>query len=128
MLVKLIHFIVPEGKDFFADEKRVNDFKNLITTKVDSEESKAAGLIFAGIQVSPAKITRADVFTVGVPAFNDAQVAETIAFRTALEAEGFDIISDEAVIDAVEDVQKLGDFTQLVFENGVLVTEIKPAA
>ena len=128
MLVKLVHFIAPEGKDFFADEKRVADFKSLIGSKFGSAEAAAAGQVYAGIQVSPAKITRIDVFAAGIPVFNESQTAASITCRNTLEAVGFDIITDDAVIDAIEDVQKLGDFTQLVFENGVLVTEIKSAA
>ena len=128
MLVKLIHFIAPEGKDFFADAKRVSDFKSLIASKFGSPEAAAAGLVYAGIQITPAKITRADVFTVSFPAFNEAQHSATTVFREGLEADGFTVVTDETEIDVVEDLAKLGDFTQLAIENGVLVTEIQPAA
>lgn len=128
MLVKLIHFIAPEGKDFFPDEQRVADFKSLIGSKFGSAEAAAAGQVFAGIQVTPAKITRADVFTNGLPVFNEAQQTATTAFRDRLEADGFTIVSDETEVASVADVAKLGDFVELVIENGVLVTEIKPVA
>lgn len=128
MLVKLIHFIAPEGKDFFADEQRVADFKGLIGSKFGSAEAAAAGQVYAGIQVTPAKITRADVFTNGIPLFTEAQQSATTAFRERLEADGWTIVSDETEVTDVADVAKLGDFVELVIENGVVVTEIKPAA
>ena len=84
--------------------------------------------MYAGIHVTPTKITRADVFTVSFPAFNEAQQAATTAFREGLEADSFTVVTDETEIDEVEDLAKLGDFTQLTIENGVLVTEIQPAA
>ena len=128
MLAKLLHFIVPEGKDFFADETRVSEFKTLVGSKISSDEFKAAGLVYSGIHVGPAKITRIDVFTNGLPVLSDAQTAATIAFRNALEADGFDIISDEAQVADIAEVAKLGDFDTLTIKNGVLITEIKPAA